>query len=165
MFKSLLTGVFIFSVFILSSGDTFAASNGLITKASPFSVHETINRLERVFVKKGITVFSRIDHVKGAKKIGAKLRPTQTLIFGNPKIGTPLMQSNQKIAIDLPLKIVAWQDKSGKTWIAYNDPKFLAKRHAIKDKDKVFAKMAGALKKLTTVALAKKKPLQDKMKK
>ncbi len=165
MTKSLFAFVFVFSLFTFSSGDALAGSNGLITKPSPFSVNETINRLERLFVKKGITIAARIDHAKNAAKVKLKLRPTTTMVFGNPKLGTPLMTSNQEIGIDLPLKIVAWQDKKGKTWIAYNDPEYLAKRHGIKDRAKVFAKMTGVLKKLTTAALAKKKkPMVDKTK-
>jgi len=109
-----------------------------------------------VFKKKGVTVFARVNHAAGAKKIGAKLPPTEVIIFGNPKIGTPLMQSDQHIGIDLPLKVLAWRDKKGKVMIAYNDPRFLAKRHHIENRDKVFKGMAGALNKLTDAALKAK---------
>ncbi len=129
-----------------------AHNNGLITLPSAYGVSETIDRLEAIFAKKGITVFLRADHTKNAQSVGAELRPTTTLIFGNPKLGTPLMQSNQVIGIDLPLKVLAWEDENGKTWLAYNDPAFLAKRHGIKDRDPVFAKIAGALKKMTGAA-------------
>jgi uncharacterized protein (DUF302 family) len=88
-------------------------------------------------------------------KVGKKLRPTQVLIFGNPKLGTPLMQSARSIGIDLPMKVLAWQDKKGDVWVAYNDPAYLAKRHGIKNRDKLFKKMSGVLNKLTSKAASR----------
>jgi len=90
-----------------------------------------MSRLEAAVNAKGMSVFARIDHAAGAASIGTLLRPTQVLIFGNPKGGTPLMQSTQTIAVDLPLRALVWQDASGKTWLSYNDPAWLAKRHAL----------------------------------
>lgn len=133
-----------------------AADNGLISKKSPYSVSETLNRLEAVVKKKGITIFTRIDHAAGAKKVGKELRPTQLLIFGNPKLGSPLMQSNQKVGIDLPMKALAWQDDNGQVWLTYNNPSHMAGRHAITDREKVITKMSGALNKMTNKALEAK---------
>jgi uncharacterized protein (DUF302 family) len=90
-----------------------------------------MNRLEAEVKAKGMTVFARIDHAAGAAEAGMSLRPTELLIFGNAKGGTPLMQSAQTIGIDLPLKALVWQDASGNTWLSYNDPSWLAKRHGL----------------------------------
>jgi uncharacterized protein (DUF302 family) len=107
------------------------AADGLITLASNHGPSETMSRLEAAVKTKGMSVFSRIDHAAGATDIGTSLRPTEVLIFGNPKGGTPLMQSTQTIGIDLPLRALVWEDASGKTWLSYNDPAWLAKRHAL----------------------------------
>jgi uncharacterized protein (DUF302 family) len=104
-------------------------SDGLITFASSFSVQETIDRLQRAVTSKGMTVFARIDHAGGASDVGLTLRPTEVLIFGNAKAGTPLMQAHQTIGIDLPLKALAWKDEAGEVWLSYNDPAWLAARH------------------------------------
>jgi uncharacterized protein (DUF302 family) len=90
-----------------------------------------MNRLEAEVKAKGMSVFARIDHAAGAAEVGLSLRPTELLIFGNAKGGTPLMQSIQTIGIDLPLKALVWQDASGTTWLSYNDPSWLAKRHGL----------------------------------
>ena len=90
-----------------------------------------MSRLEAVVKTKGMSVLARIDHAAGAAKIGTSLRPTEVLIFGNPKGGTPLMQSAQTIGLDLPLRALVWQDASGQTFLSYNDPAWLAKRHAV----------------------------------
>jgi uncharacterized protein (DUF302 family) len=107
------------------------SEDGLVTIASEFSVKETLDRLEARLKAKNITVFARIDHAAGAASVAMQLRPTELLIFGNPKAGTPLMQSNQTIGLDLPLKILAWQDESGEVWLTYNDPSWLAQRHRL----------------------------------
>jgi len=132
-----------------------AADNGLITMKSPHSVGETLDRFEKAVTSKGMTVFARVDHAKGAASVELELRPTELLIFGNPKIGTLLMQSNQTAAIDLPLKLLAWEDESGQVWIAYNDPAYLVKRHAITDRDPVVEKMRKALGNFSAAATAK----------
>jgi uncharacterized protein (DUF302 family) len=144
--------------FLMPATSAEAAHDGLITKSSDYGVQETMNRLEAVFKKKGITVFAKINHTAGAEKIKAKLAPTQVMIMGTPKIGTPLMQSDQHIGIDLPLKVLVWQNTKGVVSIAYNDPKYLSGRHHIKNRDKVFGKMAGALNKLTNAAIKKPMP-------
>lgn len=132
-----------------------AADNGLVTMKSPYGVDETLDRFEQAVKKKGMTVFARIDHAEGAAKVDKQLRPTQVVIFGNPKIGTLLMQSNQSAGIDLPLKLLAWQDANGQVWIAYNDPGYLAQRHNIGDRDPVVTKMRKALGNFAATATAK----------
>jgi len=103
--------------------------DGLMTLPSSFDPKETANRLSAAVAARGMTVLARIDHAAAAAKVGMELRPTEVLIFGNPKGGTPLMQQSQTIGIDLPLRALIWQDEGGKTWLAYNDPEWLAKRH------------------------------------
>ncbi len=105
------------------------AAQGLTTRRSSYGPQDTMNRLEAAVKAKGMTVFARIDHAAGATGVGLSLRPTEVLIFGNAKAGTPLMQSVQTIGIDLPLKALVWQDPSGETWLSCNDPAWLAKRH------------------------------------
>jgi uncharacterized protein (DUF302 family) len=107
------------------------AADGLIKVQSSHAPADTMERLVAEVRAKGLTVFARIDHAAGAKEVGLALRPTELVIFGNAKGGTPLMQSNQEIGIDLPLKALVWQDASGGTWISYNDPAWLAKRHGL----------------------------------
>ena len=107
------------------------SEDGLVTVASKYSVKETLDRLEGDLKAKGITIFARINHAAGAASVAMPLRPNELLIFGNPKVGTPLMQSNQTIGIDLPLKILGWEDESGKVWLTYNDPAWLARRHRL----------------------------------
>ncbi|MCU7799642.1 MAG: DUF302 domain-containing protein [gamma proteobacterium symbiont of Lucinoma myriamae] len=128
------------------------ADDGLVVKPSTYSVAETLDRMETIMKKKGITIFTRINHAKGAKGVGIDLEPTELLIFGNPKLGTPLMLSQPKAAIDLPLKAIAWKDKEGKVWLAYNSPDYIAKRHAINDTPAVIKKMTGALNKFSDFA-------------
>ncbi len=139
------------TLFFLPSAQAGAHETGMIVKQSANSVGETLDKLQAILKKKGITVFARVDHTAGAEKVGLKLPPTQLLVFGAPAIGTPLMQSRRSIAIDLPMKALAWKDKAG-VWLAYNDPAYLAKRHNITDRKKVFAKMGKALDKMTTAA-------------
>ena len=105
----------------------------------------TADRLEAVLKKKGMTVFNRIDHAKGAKSVGNDLRPTELIIFGNPKIGSVLMGCAQTIAIDLPQKALVWQDGGGQVWLSYNEPTELAKRHRLPGCEKVIQKVTGAL--------------------
>ncbi len=107
------------------------ATDGLITVRSSYGPEETASRLEAAVKAKAMTVFARIDHAAGAGEVGLPLRPTQLLIFGVAKAGTPLMQGVQTIGIDLPLKALVWQDASGTTWLSYNDPRWLAKRHGL----------------------------------
>jgi uncharacterized protein (DUF302 family) len=107
------------------------SANGLITTASTFGVDETVDRFEAGATAKGLTIFAKIDHAAGAKDAGLDLRPTTLLIFGHAKGGTPLMQLGQTIGIDLPLKVLVWEDDAGKTWLSYNDPAWIAARHGL----------------------------------
>ena len=105
--------------------------NGIIDVASHYSVPETLARLQSILQVKGITVFALIDHSGEAEKAGLKMRPTQLLIFGSPKGGTPLMVAAPRLAIDLPLKALAWQDEQGQVWLSYNSPEYLQRRHGV----------------------------------
>ena len=107
------------------------AADGFISLKSPYNATETMDRLEAIVKQKGLNVFARIDHAAGAAKIGKTLRPTELLVFGNPQGGTPFMECAQSVGIDLPLKALAWEDSAGQSWISYNDPEYLAKRHAV----------------------------------
>lgn len=128
------------------------AVDGMVSKKSSHSVQASLDKLEAMVKKKGFTVFARIDHAKGASKVGKSLRPTQVLIFGNPKVGTALMSSQQSAGLDLPIRVLAWEDASGQVWIGYNEPSWLTERHAIDDRAKVVSNMTAALKKLTDAA-------------
>lgn len=124
----------VFAFFVVMASLTAAhamAQEGLTTIRSNYGPKETMDRLEAEVRSKGLTVFAHIDHAAGAAQVGLQLRPTDLLIFGNAKGGTPLMQANQEIGIDLPLKILVWQDQAGITWLSYNDLSWLAKRHAL----------------------------------
>jgi uncharacterized protein (DUF302 family) len=107
------------------------STNGIINKSSKHSVDETLGKLQAILQVKGIAVFALVDHSGEAEKVGMKMRPTKLLIFGNPKGGTPLMLAAPSIAIDLPLKILVWQDDQGKVWVSYNSPEYLAERHGL----------------------------------
>ena len=109
------------------------ANNGIISQPSQYSVSATIDRLEAVLQAKGITIFARIDQQAEAEKVGLSLRPTQLLLFGNPQAGTPLMVAEPAIALDLPLKILAWEAADGKVWLSYNDPNYLKQRFSLSD--------------------------------
>jgi uncharacterized protein (DUF302 family) len=111
----------------------WAADNGLVNIPSKYSVPETLDKLESIVKEKGIRVFARIDFSGDAEKAGLKMRPSQMLIFGNPKAGTPLMVASPTIAIDLPLKALAWEDQNGKVWLSYNKPEYLKERHGLPD--------------------------------
>jgi uncharacterized protein (DUF302 family) len=129
------------------------SDNGLVTIPSVRGVKDTIDALESEVKSKGLTVFARIDHAGGAKEVGLTLAPTELLIFGNAKGGTPLMQARQQIGIDLPLKALAWEDASGKTWLSYNDPAWLAQRHGLgHEVDRTVQGLAAALVAVTTKA-------------
>jgi uncharacterized protein (DUF302 family) len=108
-----------------------AAETNLVTKASRYSVIETIDRIETAVVGKGMHIFARIDHSGEAKKVGLEMKPTMLLIFGNPKGGTPLMVARPTAAIDLPLKALAWEDADGKVWLTYNTADLLHERHGV----------------------------------
>ncbi len=123
-----------------------SAADGLVTVKSSHDVKATADRLEKVLKEKGMTVFIRINHAEGALKAGSELRPTELVIFGNPKVGTPLMQCSQTAGIDLPQKALIWQDAEGEVWLSYNDPSYMAQRHGITGCVEVVNKVENALK-------------------
>jgi len=131
------------------------ADNGLISIKSAYGVTATADRLEDNLITKGMTVFIRINHAEGASKVGMRLRPTELIIFGNPRVGTPLMQCRQSVAIDLPQKALIWEDEKKQVWLSYNDPGYLAKRHNIKTCDAVLNKIVNALSKFAKAATAR----------
>jgi len=108
-----------------------SVNSGLINRPSKHSVDETLDRLKRTLQAKGVTVFALVDHSGEAEKVGLKMRPTKLVIFGNPKAGTPLMLAAPSIAIDLPLKILIWEDGEGKVWVSFNSPAYLQERHKL----------------------------------
>lgn len=106
-------------------------SKGIIDQASSHSVDQTVEKLKNVLQSKGVTLFALVDHSGEAEKVGMKMRPTKLLIFGSPKAGTPLMLAAPSIAIDLPLKILVWEDALGRVWVSYNSPEYLKERHGL----------------------------------
>lgn len=138
---------------VLTSTPALAADE-IVVKPSRHSVGKTLDRLQAMLEKKGITVFARVDHAAGAKKAGLELPPNQVLIFGNPKLGTPLMTAQPGTGLDLPMKVQAFRDGQGKVWVRYAKPQALVDRHGGAGPAKVIAKMTGALDKLTDAAIA-----------
>jgi uncharacterized protein (DUF302 family) len=128
------------------------AVQGLTTIKSSHAPRETMDRLETAVTAKGLTVFARIDHAEGASAVGLSLRPTEVLIFGNAKGGTPLMQAVQTVGIDLPLKALVWQDAAGDTWLSWNDPAWLAARHGVSGADAVAGKLTAVLEDVAKTA-------------
>ena len=136
------------------AGGPVSAADGLVSVTSPHSVSDTLDKLAGVLESKGMTVFTRINHADNAAKAGLTLRPTEVLIFGNPKIGTPLMNCAQSLAIDLPQKMLAWQDDAGQVHLGYNAPDYVRSRHAASGCDAVFEKVTGALANFAKAATA-----------
>jgi len=114
-----------------SAGSPVKKKNGIVDVRSNHSVDETVDRVKNILQSKGVTLFAVIDHSGEAAKVGMKMPPTKLLIFGSPKGGTPLMLAAPSIAIDLPLKILVWEDAQGKVWLSYNSPEYLAERHGL----------------------------------
>jgi uncharacterized protein (DUF302 family) len=104
-------------------------TNGLVSLISPYSVKDTLSRLENLCKQKGVPVHFRVDHSGDAARVGLKMNPSEMLMLGNPKNGTPLMNASPTVAIDLPLKALAWEDSAGKVWLTYNSSEYLAERH------------------------------------
>ena len=125
---------------------------GTIDIKSNYAVSETIDRLESALKKKGMTIFKRISHSEGARKVDMTLRDAELLIFGNPKAGTPLMQCQLTVAIDLPQKALAYKDEDGQVWLSYNDPAFIANRHHITGCDASVKKISKALETFSRAA-------------
>jgi uncharacterized protein (DUF302 family) len=117
----------------------------MIDTKSKYGVHETGDRLEKILTTKGMKIFNRISHSENAAKASMELRPTELFIFGDPKVGTLLMQCSQSVAIDLPLKMLVWEDEKGSVWLSYNDPNFLKERHNIQGCDDAIARISAML--------------------
>lgn len=132
-------------VLVASLAAPARAMSDLVVRESKLGVKETIDALVKAVEAKGIRVVARIDHAAGAKAAGMELPPTEVLLFGNPKLGTPLIQSNPEIAIDLPMRALAWQATDGKVYFGYTAPEKLKARYSIKDRDEAFKTMAAAL--------------------
>lgn len=152
MFAGRFVAVILTAVALALPATAARAAEGVIVVNSANDVKTTTDKLEKILTEKGITIFARVDHAAGAESVGQKLRPTALLIFGNPKLGTPLMQKDQKIGLDLPLKTLVYQAEDGKTYIAYNDPAYLSKRYGVTEPANVFATMAGALRNFAAAA-------------
>ncbi|WP_350433262.1 DUF302 domain-containing protein [Shewanella sp. H8] len=141
-------------VVLIASTQAYAVES-LISLESHYSAKETADRFESIIKDKGFTVFARIDHQKNAAGVDLTLRPTEVIIFGNPKIGTQLMLCNQMVAIDLPQKVLISEDADNKVWLSYNNPEYIKQRHNIAGCDKVISKISGVLSKLSMAATAK----------
>lgn len=153
-----MKNLYIYLVVILLNS-TVALSNvsaqeGMTNVPSLHDVATTMDRLEAIVKEKGMKVMARVDHSSNASKVDLELRPTQLLIFGNPKVGTPLMLCSQTIAIDLPQKMLVWQAEDGKVFLSFNDPAYLKSRHSTEGCDEIFAKVSGALVNFAKAAAA-----------
>jgi uncharacterized protein (DUF302 family) len=127
----LVAKLYVLIAIIYLTGVGAMAADGFVTVQSHFDPNETMGRLTAEVKARGLTVFAHVDHAAGAAAAGLPLRPTDLLIFGNAKGGTPLMQMDQTTGIDLPLKILVWEDQAGSTWLSYVDPAWVAKRHEL----------------------------------
>jgi uncharacterized protein (DUF302 family) len=125
----------------------------LITRKSQFNVSETLDRLESILNEKGIKPVARVDHAAAAKSVDMELRPTQVLFFGNPKIGTQLMQSDQRAGLELPMRVLAWEDEDGDTWLAYHSAQSIVDRLNLQDVSDATGMMMAALNALTGHAI------------
>lgn len=149
--KKLLVSIALVLIYALPS----MAENGVINMKSDFNVAETADRLESILNEKGMTVFNRIDHSEGARSVGIDLRDTVLLIFGNPKVGSPLMKCQQTAALDLPQKALIWKDDKDAVFVSYNDPTYIQKRHNVSGCEEVFKKIEKALSTFTKAAASK----------
>lgn len=140
---------------VFGTAGTAVAQEGLVVVESAHSVSDTMDKLAAVLESKGMNIFGRVNHAAGAAKAELELRPTEVLIFGNPKVGTPLMQCAQSVAIDLPQKALVWEAEDGKVYLGYNDPMYLKARHGIEGCDKVLETVSGALGNFAKAATAK----------
>ena len=136
----------------MRESNSLGVIEGLTSIRSNFGPKETMDRLEAEIRAQRMTVFARIDHAGGAAVVGLKLPPTELIIFGNARGGSPLMQSVQTVGIDLPLKALVWEDAAGKTWLSYNDPSWIARRHNVRNAEQLVSKIAAALRAMATKA-------------
>jgi uncharacterized protein (DUF302 family) len=141
------------SAVLLLFSNLQANAADLISKQSPYTVQITVDRLVAAVERAGATVFARVDHAAGAQSVDMELRPTQLLIFGNPNLGTPALQESQTAGVDLPLRVVVYEDEDGIVYVSYHDPAELAEDHGIPADAEVLNKMTGALDKLTSAAV------------
>lgn len=132
------------------------AQDGMVTLKSNYSVEKTTSRLESTLTENGLTIFRKVDHQKGASSVDMQLSPTTVIIFGNPKLGTPLMQCAPTVAIDLPQKMLVWEDGNDNVSIGYNSPEYLKKRHNIRGCDQEIQKISGAVQKFAQTAAGTK---------
>ncbi|MFO8089494.1 MAG: DUF302 domain-containing protein [Desulfatiglandaceae bacterium] len=149
--KTLIPAILVVLIMTVSA----YAAEGLVDVKSSFGVKETGDRLESVLKEKGMTIFNRVKHSEAAKKVGIELPETELIIFGNPKVGSPLMKCQQSVAIDLPQKVLIWKDIEGNTFISYNDLKYLEKRHNILNCEEVIAKIENAVAGIVKAAAIK----------
>lgn len=153
--RSSLSALLVFLPIMLGAPATFAAGNEqLVTKPSPHDVPTTVQRLESAATTRGATVVAKIDHAAAAQASGLSLRPTVLVLLGSPKLGTPLMQSQQTAGLDLPLRVLVWQDDGGATQVGYAPPSLIAARHGITDRNDVIEKMNSALAAITGEGVA-----------
>jgi len=144
--------VLILSAFIMTNATADQHPNAFITIQSKHSVEHTADRFATLVEDKGLTLFTRIDHAANAKGVDLELRPTQVILFGNPLVGTKLMQCAPTIAIDLPQKVLVWEDADGSTQITYNNPEFLQAQHDMQGCEEIITKVSGLLAGLTSAA-------------
>jgi uncharacterized protein (DUF302 family) len=145
MNKTTLSAVGFLLFYLVNSQALAEQSDGVVRIKSKYDVATTVDNLESALKSKGMTIFKRVSHSGGAEKVGLEIRPTELMIFGNPKVGTPLMQCGQLAALDLPQKALIYEDAEGQVWFAYNDPQYIAGRHNIKGCDEVVIKITKAL--------------------
>ena len=143
------------SLLTMPAMDARAQSQGIVVKQSAFGVSETLDRLERVFEQKGFEVFARIDHSERAQGIKKNLAPAEALIFGNPRVATPLMQDNPVAGVDLPMQALAYRAKDGKVFLVYDHPAYIARRHGINAGSKLIKAVSRILTRLTDQAVKK----------
>ncbi len=146
------TGFLLIGILLVTMTTPAFSGDGLVTRRCSADVEKTVEKLVSVLESEGMIVFRVIDHADGARKVGKSLKPTVLVIFGNPKVGTPLMRCSRTVAIDLPQKALIWEDESGKVWLAYNDPYFIAKRHGIEGCESTLKKIENALRKFSQAA-------------
>jgi len=144
-----------FVIFTLMVSSFVSAVESLIRIESSYSAKETADRFESIVKDKGLTLFARIDHQRNASGVNLELRATEVIIFGNPEVGTPLMNCAQEVAIDLPQKVLISEDSNQKVWLSYNNPAYLKERHDIQGCDTVLNKIATVLNKLSIAATSK----------
>jgi len=132
--------------------NALSSIEGLTSFPGSLGAKETMDRLEAEIRTKGLTIFARIDHAAGAAEVGPQLAPTNLIISGNARGGTPLMQSAQTVGIDLPLKILVWQDAANNTWLSYNEPRWIAQRHGVLNAEAIVSKMADLLRAISAAA-------------